>query len=207
MTRDEEKILIERILAGETDLFEPLVKTYELGVYNLALRMLKNEQDALDASQEAFLRAWRSLASFRGDSKFSVWLYRLTSNICLDMLRRSGRLREDSLTDEQGAETDLPDERGDPQRALEQKELSAAVLEGLEALPPAFRQALVLRDINGLSYDEIAQVTGLEAGTVKSRIFRARRKLADRLRSPGNFFASDTSYTAAAKGGGRHERL
>ena len=207
MTRDEEKILIERILAGETDLFEPLVKTYELGVYNLALRMLKNEQDALDASQEAFLRAWRSLASFRGDSKFSVWLYRLTSNICLDMLRRSGRLREDSLTDEQGAETDLPDERGDPQRALEQKELSAAVLEGLEALPPAFRQALVLRDINGLSYDEIAQVTGLEAGTVKSRIFRARRKLADRLRSPGNFFASDTSYTAAAKGGGRHEKL
>lgn len=203
MTKDEEKHLIERILAGETDLFEPLVKAHELGVYNLALRMLKNEQDALDASQEAFLRAWRALSSFRGDSRFSVWLYRLTSNVCLDMLRRSGRLQTDSLTGEQGEDIPLPDRRGDPQRALERKELSAAVLEGLEALPPDFRQALVLRDINGLSYDEIAQLTGLESGTVKSRIFRARRKLADRLRSPGNFFADDASYISAGKGGGR----
>ncbi len=207
MTRDEEKLLIERILAGETDLYEPLVKAHELGVYNLALRMLKNEQDALDASQEAFLRAWRSLGSFRGDSKFSVWLYRLTSNVCLDMLRRSGRLRADSLTDEEGAEAELPDRRGDPQQALERKELAAAVREGLESLPPAFRQALVLRDINGLSYDEIAQVTGLETGTVKSRIFRARRRLADRLRSGGNFFDDGASYTATGKGGGRHEKL
>ena len=179
------------------------MKAHELGVYNLALRMLKNEQDALDASQEAFLRAWRSLSSFRGDSKFSVWLYRLTSNVCLDMLRKAGRLRAESLTDEEGEDIPLPDARGDPHRALEQKELSAAVREGLEALPPAFRQALVLRDINGLSYEEIAQVTGLEAGTVKSRIFRARRKLADRLRSPGNIFAADASYTANGKGGGR----
>ena len=207
MTRDEEKLLIERILAGETDLYEPLVKAHELGVYNLALRMLKNEQDALDASQEAFLRAWRSLGSFRGDSKFSVWLYRLTSNVCLDMLRRAGRLRADSLTDEEGAEAELPDRRGDPQQALERKELAAAVREGLESLPPAFRQALVLRDINGLSYDEIAQVTGLETGTVKSRIFRARRRLADRLRSGGNFFDDGASYTATGKGGGRHEKL
>ena len=203
MTRDEEKILIERILAGEADLFEPLVKAHQDGVYNLALRMLKNEQDAMDAAQEAFLRAWRSLGSFRGESKFSVWLYRLASNVCLDMLRRSGRLRADSLTDEEGAEAELPDESADPQRALERRELTAAVRQGLDALPPDFRQALVLRDINGLTYEEIAQVTGLEAGTVKSRIFRARRKLAAHLQAAGNFFGPDTSYTTAQKGGGR----
>ena len=115
MTRDEEKNLIQRVLAGETELFETLVKAHERAVYDLALRMLGSEQDALDAAQEAFFRAWRALGSFRGDSKFSVWLYRLTSNVCLDMLRRASRREESSLTDEEGEDLELPDRRFDPQ--------------------------------------------------------------------------------------------
>ena len=207
MTREEEKNLISRILAGETELYSLLVKAHQTGVYNLALRMLKNDQDALDASQEAFFRAWQALGSFRGDSRFSVWLYRLTSNVCLDMLRKAGHLQTSSLTGEDGQDVSLPDSRGDPHRALEQAELRRAVRDGVDALPAEFRQALVLRDINGLSYEEIAQVTGLEPGTVKSRIFRARRRLAAYLQADGNFFGPDASYSTTERGGGSHERL
>ncbi len=203
MTREEEQAVIARVLDGETEQFEKLVKANEKGVYNLSLRMLGGEQDALDASQEAFFRAFRSLDRFRGDSRFSVWLYRVTSNVCLDMLRRSGRRRESSLTDEDGEELPVPDERSDPQRELEEKELRQAVRRNLTRLGPDFRQALVLRDVNGLTYDEIAQITGLEPGTVKSRIFRARRKLAALLAKDGNFFDHPSSDSTAGKGGGR----
>lgn len=208
MTREEEKAVIQRVLAGETELFEALVKAHEKNVYSLALRMLDgNHEDAMDASQEAFFRAFRALGSFRGDSKFSVWLYRLTSNVCLDMLRKSSRLREDSLTEEEGGELAVPDVRFDPQTELERRELRQAVREGVNALPPTFRQALVLRDVNGLTYEEIAQVTGLEEGTVKSRIFRARRKLATLLMKDGNISDPEPSYTSAEKGGAADGKL
>ena len=203
MTREEERALIDRVLAGETEQFEVLVKAHEKAVYNLALRMLGNEQDALDASQEAFFRAYRALDRFRGGSKFSVWLYRVTGNICLDMLRKAGRRRESSLSDEEAGELDLPDERFDPQRELEKRELQRAVRRNLAKLGPDFRQALVLRDINGLSYEEIGHVLDLEPGTVKSRIFRARRKLAALLTGDGNFSAAPASETTARRGGGR----
>ncbi len=202
MTREEERAAIRRVLAGQTDAFESLVLAHQKGVYNLALGMLRSEQDALDASQEAFLRAFRGLRSFRGDSKFSVWLYRLTSNVCLDMLRRSGRRRESSLTGEEDETFDLPDEGSDPQRVLEKKELRQAVREGMDRLEPAFRQALTLRDIQGLTYEEIGQITGAEPGTVKSRIFRARRKLARYLTETGNFSGREPSYDTAKRGGG-----
>ncbi len=202
MTREEERALIDRVLAGETEQFEKLVKANEKAVYNLALRMLGSEQDALDASQEAFFRAYRALDRFRGGSKFSVWLYRVTGNICLDMLRKAGRRRESSLTDGENEDLDLPDERFDPQRELEKKEQRQAVRRGLAKLGPDFRQVLILRDINGLSYEEIGRVLDLEAGTVKSRIFRARRKLAALLTGDGNFFTASASESTARRGGG-----
>ena len=202
MTQQEERALIRQVLAGDTDRFEALVRANEKGVYALALRMLGSEQDALDASQEAFFRAYRALGSFRGDSRFSVWLYRLTANVCLDALRRAGRWDAVSLTDEEGGELTVPDSRNDPQRLLERRELRRAVRAALDALPAAFRLVLVLRDIEGLSYDEIAQVTGLEPGTVKSRIFRARRKMAALLAPDGNFSDISASYnTSSGKGG------
>ena len=88
MTKDEEALIIREVLSGQVNRFEALVIAHQKGIYNLCLRMLGNEQDALDASQEAFFRAYRSLEGFRGDSKFSVWLYRLASNVCTDMLRK-----------------------------------------------------------------------------------------------------------------------
>ena len=207
MIRAEEQQIIAQVLAGDIQRFEDLVKANEKGVYNLALRMLGDSQDALDASQEAFFRAYRALASFRGDSKFSVWLYRLTSNVCLDMLRKRGRLDELSLTDDEAGEFPLPDLRFDPQRSLEKKELRRAVKRGMEKLSPEFREALALRDVEGLSYEEIGQVTGLEPGTVKSRIYRARRKLAAFLMADGNFSDREPSYETAARGGGTDEKL
>ncbi len=203
VTRDEERAAIDRVLQGDTDAFEALVKANEKGVYNLALRMLGNAEDALDASQEAFFRAYRALASFRGDSKFSVWLYRLTSNVCLDMLRKAGRYQQTSLTGEdEEEELPIPDSRFDPQEALERAEVRRAVREGLQKLDPLFREALVLRDVNGLTYEEIAQVLDLELGTVKSRIFRARRRLAALLTADGNFSPPAPSNERTKKGGG-----
>ena len=202
LTREKERAVIDRVLSGDSDAFEALVKANEKGVYNLALRMLGNAEDALDASQETFFRAYRALGSFRGDSKFSVWLYRMASNICLDMLRKAGRRDETSLTGEEQEDIPLSDSRFDPQAALGRSEVRRAVREGLDRLDPAFRQALVLRDVNGLSYDEIAQALDLEAGTVKSRIFRARRKLAAILMADGNFSAPGPSKDTE-KGGGR----
>ena len=114
MTKDEEKGYIERVLAGDESAYEPLVTENQTKVYRLALRILKNEADAEDAAQEAFLKAYTSLADFRGDSRFSVWLYRLTNNICIDMLRKNKRAVIVSLQteDDDGEETEIaiPDE-------------------------------------------------------------------------------------------------
>ena len=109
MTKDEEKGYIERVLAGDESAYEPLVTENQTKVYRLALRILKNEADAEDAAQEAFLKAYTSLADFRGDSRFSVWLYRLTNNICIDMLRKNKRAVIVSLQteDDDGEETEI----------------------------------------------------------------------------------------------------
>ena len=203
MTRDEESRVIRAVLAGDTYRFEELVHASEKGIYNLCLRMLGNEQDALDASQEAYFKAFRALPTFRGESKFSVWLYRLASNVCLDMLRKRPAAPALPLEDEEGSSLPLPDNRFDPQAALERKELRRAVREALADLPPDFRQVLVLRELNGLSYEEIGQVTGLEAGTVKSRIFRARKKMAALLTVRGNFSPETPSISSEIKTRGK----
>ena len=123
MTKDEEKGYIERVLAGDERAYEPLVTENQTRVYRLALCILKNEADAEDAAQEAFLKAYTSLADFRGDSRFSVWLYRLTNNICIDMLRKNKRAVIVPLQteDDNGEETELaiPDERYSPERLAE----------------------------------------------------------------------------------------
>lgn len=205
LTRDEESRVIRAVLEGDADRFEELVRAYEKGIYNLCLRMLGDEQDALDAAQEAFFKAYRSLSGFRGESRFSTWLYRLAGNVCLDMLRKRPNTPTVSMDDDD-TPLFLADSSPSPQELLERSEIRRSVDAALGTLPPEFRQAVVLRDVNGLSYEEIAEVTGLEAGTVKSRIFRARRKLAAALLGSGNFSRPSTSNSSGkrrGKGGAR----
>ena len=190
MTREQELSCIRQVLAGDVNAFEPLVSAHEKNAYNLALRMLGSAEDAEDAVQEAFLKAYRSLNDFRQDSRFSVWLYRIVSNLCLDQLRRRKRQAEQSLTveDESGEETelDVPDESFSPGALLERKLTREAVRRGLDALPPEHRQILLLRELEGMSYEEIGRALSLEPGTAKSRIFRARKRLCAFLLADGN---------------------
>ena len=190
MTREQEAAVIQSVLDGNVNAFETLVKEYEKNVYNLALRMTGNSEDAADMSQEAFIKAYNSLSSFRGDSKFSVWLYRIVSNVCLDYLRSRTRKPTVSLSTEnddgEEVELDIADESQSPELLLDRSLTRDAVRRGLAALPPDHREILLLREIQGLSYEEIAAALGLEAGTVKSRIFRARKKLCSFLIKDGN---------------------
>lgn len=203
----DDNLLVHQAKNGSREAFSALMELHQTKVYNLALRMTGSPEDAADLSQEAFLNAWRGLPSFQGDSSFSTWIYRLTSNACIDFLRREKRRQAAggvlSLDDE---ETDLanviPDRAPSPQTALEGKELKEAIRSGLAQLSEEHRQVLVLREVSGLSYAEIAKVTGLEEGTVKSRIARARLALRNILRSGGNFSAPSSSVTSERKEGG-----
>ncbi len=207
MTPEQELRCIRKVLSGDAEAFEPLMLAYEKNVYALALRTLSNAQDAEDVTQETFLKAYRSLSSFRGDSKFSVWLYRIASNLCLDLLRQRKRRPEQSLTaeDDEGEAEELavPDESLSPERLLEQKLTREAVQRGLRQLPEQARQILLLRELQGLSYEEIGEVLQLEPGTVKSRIFRARKRLCAFLLEDGNL--PDPIASKYAEGGERHD--
>lgn len=190
MTREEESRIVQKVIKGDVNAFETLVLAYEKNVYNIALRMTGNSEDASDMTQEAFIKAYNSLQSFRGDSKFSVWLYRIATNVCLDFLRSKSRRPTVSLSveDNEGDEVqlDVADESQSPELLLDRQMTRESVRRGLETLSPEYRQILLLREIQGLSYEEISQALGLEAGTVKSRIFRARKKLCAFLLQDGN---------------------
>lgn len=194
--------LISAAKAGDRDAFERIVLDNESALYRLALRSLRNPEDAADAVQETFLKAYTGLASFRGDSRIFVWLYRILSNVCTDILRR----RRDTVSlspDEDGAlpELEIPDTRHDPAALAERSETRAQVRAALARLPEDFQRPLLLREYAGLSYEEIAGLLGLPQATVKTRIFRARKKLCALLSADGNFSASAASK--AREGGER----
>ena len=193
MTREEELTLLRRAQRGDGAAFEEIVRANEAAVYHLALRRLGSREDAEDAAQEVFLKAYTALQSFRGDSKLSVWLYRITGNVCTDLLRRRRDTVSLSGENEEGEATELeiPDERFDPAALAERKDLREQVGKALQCLPPDAREILLLRELSGLSYDEIAAALQLDLGTVKSRIFRARKKLCALL--AGNFSQGEAS--------------
>lgn len=204
-----ESDLVERCRAGDQRAFDELVTRFEKRVYNLALRMTGNAEDANDLAQEAFVRVYTALPGFKGESSFSTWLYRIVTNVCLDELRRRGRQSVVSLDQPvSGEEGPLARQTADPADGpldrLERAEVRAAVQHGINQLQPDHRAVLVLRDLQGLSYEEIASALGCSLGTVKSRLNRSRLALRDRL-AAAELFRSDPVYTAkdAAEGGNR----
>lgn len=205
MTEVSEKKIIEKVLGGDANAFEELVLKYEKTVYNLALRMVGDRDDASDMTQEAFIKAYGSLSSFRGDSKFSVWIYRIATNVCLDFLRSKSRKQQVSLTvsddDDEDAQLDIPDPSSAPEQQLIKKISMQSVEEGLKTLPDKQRQILVMRELGGMSYAEIGAALSLEEGTVKSRIFRARKRLCTFLLDSGNI--PDSLASKGMKGSGK----
>jgi RNA polymerase sigma factor (sigma-70 family) len=191
LTREEEYALVRRAAAGEQPAFERLLLDNQKNVYTLAFRMTGNEQDALDVSQDVFLKAYQSLDSFRGDSRFSVWLYRMTYNLCIDFARRQKRrpLSPLIITDRDGEVSDLEvsDLRFEPAAAYDKKEQYLALRRAVDALTPEHRQVFLLRESGDLSYGDIAAALNLSEGTVKSRLSRARRQVAKHLTAEGTF--------------------
>lgn len=179
---------IARAKAGDPAAFQQLVEAYQTNVYRLALRMCGNDHDAQEVAQEAFLAAWKGLPSFRGESKFSSWLYQLTTHAAIDFLRREKRHRGAVPLDEQ---LDLAAE-GTPQQAAEEAELQQILQQALNTLTPEHREIFLLRQMRQLSYEEIGKLLDLEAGTVKSRLSRAKKQLRNILTKQGNLFGSSS---------------
>ena len=200
MTDPREQRWIDAARQGDQGAFEELVRLYEKRVLALTRRMCKNPEDAAEAAQEAFFAAWQGLKQFRGESSFSTWLYRLASNACVDLLRREGRRREAVSLDDEDLNLDAPSAIPSPQEEAERRELSEQIEAGLQALPPEYREVLVLREIHQLRYDEIAGTLELDIGTVKSRISRGRKRLRAFLLASGNFSSSPPSKEKREEG-------
>ena len=197
-----ERELVRSAQKGDDGAFEALVRSYEKRVYHLALRMCGNAEDAYEVAQEAFLSAWKGMRFFRGDSSFSTWLYRLTSNAAIDFLRRQRRQGgSDGVSlDDEDTFLEVADPAPSPHQQAERLELRDALARGLGALSPEHRQVLLLRELQGLTYEEIAAALELDLGTVKSRIARAREKLRKYLVASGNFSGYLPSNLAEKEG-------
>jgi RNA polymerase sigma-70 factor, ECF subfamily len=183
--RDEAK-MIDAILAGDVRLFHDLVRPYERSVYVMALSMLKNEADAEDTAQEAFLKAFRNLGSFRADSKFSTWLVSITLNEARSRLRRSRTVKIESLDEPEDEQRHispavLTDWREIPSEALERREVRLMLQEAIGTLPNIYREVFLLRDVEELSVNESAEALGISVASVKVRLHRARIMLQKRL--------------------------
>lgn len=174
---DTDMLKIKRAARGDEGAFEVLIEPYLDSTYRLCLRMMGSEQDAADMAQEALVRAWRSLSTYKGQSRFSTWLYRVTSNVCLDELRRRKNVQIQSLQEMQQNGFDPADAGDTPEKAAERRQTRLELTEAIARLSEEHRVALVLRDVHGLSYEQIADVLEINLNTVKSRISRARAAL------------------------------
>ncbi|MFO7946419.1 MAG: sigma-70 family RNA polymerase sigma factor [Armatimonadota bacterium] len=179
--------LVERARQGDRDAFEQLVNEYKDKIYNYVARMLNDRDRAEDVAQETFIRAYTSLPNFRGASSFQTWLYRIASNLAIDtMRRRSYREGEFSLdetlqTREGEVQRQVEDEGPGPEKTIQNEELRAQIEEAIVELSPKLRTVIVLYEMQGLSYKEIAKVVGAPLGTIKSRLFNAREQLKEIL--------------------------
>ena len=182
-----ENELVNKARKGDGDAFGQLMHRYNSFIYNVVIGLVKNQYDAQDITQESFFKAYRSLGSFRGDSKFSLWLYRIAVNTAKDFIRSASRRRTLPLEPESD-DDDLPPMQikddspmSEPQEVLEAEERKNAVRKAISRLSDNHREIIIMRDIEGYSYEEIGEILNLELGTVKSRINRARNAVKEEL--------------------------
>ena len=179
---DPDHEIVRAVLDGDAAAYRGLVERYQNRIYGVCFGMTRNREDARDMAQEAFVKAYRNLNRFRFGSSFYTWLCRIAMNVSIDHLRRMRVRRTEALEEnDDGGDGDgvihVAHHRGDPGKNLERKRLHGRILDALGELPEEQRQAVVLREMEGLSYKEIAEVMGIPEGTVMSRLFYARKKL------------------------------
>lgn len=179
---NSEQLLLERSKAGDVSAFEMLIEAYQKKIFNLAYRIVGNYDDAGDLAQEALIRIFRSIAGFKEQSSFSTWVYRITTNVCLDDIRKKKNKKVISLDEEIRVEDgemkrQIMSDDPLPDEVAEKEEMRRLVNDAINTLPEEQRLVISLRDIQGLTYDEIAEVLDCPSGTVKSRINRARQAL------------------------------
>ncbi|MEQ4618623.1 MAG: RNA polymerase sigma factor RpoE [Corticimicrobacter sp.] len=185
--RDVDNELVVRVQRGDKTAFDLLVLKYQRKIMRLVSRMVRDQAEVEDVVQEAFIKAYRALPQFRGDSAFYTWLYRIAINTARNWLSSAGRRPSapSAIETEDGETFDETDNLTDistPESVLASRQVAAAVNEAIETLPDELRTAIVLREIEGMSYEDIAQSMGCPIGTVRSRIFRAREAISARLR-------------------------
>lgn len=179
---DNERTLVERAQSGDIEAFEKLIEGCQKKVFNIAFRMIGNYEDANELAQEVFLKAFRSIKKFKGDSLFSTWIYKVTSNVCLDEIRKRKNKMVFSLDEEieygdGEIKRQIPDNAPTPEVEAELNEIKKVVNKSIQELPSDYKSIIILRDIQGLSYEEISRIFECPEGTVKSRINRARQAL------------------------------
>ncbi len=179
--------VVERVLGGDRDAFALLVERYQKGLANYIFHMVRHYEEALELTQEVFLKTYSSLGKYDRQYKFSTWIYKIASNHTIDHMRRQQLATTPiEVPREDGSDPrELPLESPtlNPQDSLTMKDLLGQIREAVEELPPAYRELIILRHFNFRSYEEMAKITGLPLGTVKNRIFRARQLLMERLKN------------------------
>lgn len=178
--------LVKRSQQGDINAFEQLISKYQQKVYNIAYRLMGNAEDASDLAQEAFIKTYKSIKNFRGDASFSTWLHHIVMNVCRDELRKRSRHKISSLdepvtTEEGQVNREVTDWSNSPEQAYEQKESKETLQKLIDTLSPEYRLIIVMREMQGFSYEEIAHQLDISLGTVKSRLSRARKYLKDKI--------------------------
>ncbi|MFV0313919.1 MAG: RNA polymerase sigma factor [Anaerotignum sp.] len=182
----EDKQFISKAKQGDMAAFEELILQHEKMVYNVALRMMNHSEDAKDISQEVFIKAYRNISNFDERSTFSTWIYRITTNTCIDEMRKRKGKQTFSLDNEfEGEESswkrEVADDADTPEKSLLKKEEKNEILMAMEGVSEEYKMVFILRDIQGLSYEEISDILDLTLGTVKSRISRARKNIKEEI--------------------------
>ena len=196
----DDRQLVARAQGRDPEAFSQLVERHQTMVYRLALGKTGSPQDAEEVTQTAFLKAWQGLRTFQGKAAFSTWLYRLTANAAVDLLRRR---REPALSLDDPDLPPIPDQAPSPEELSMAAERRRLLWQAIDQLPESHRLPLVLRELEGLSYREIARALDLEEGTVKSRLARGRLMLRQQLLESGTFYPTQAAEAPAGKGGRR----